>query len=118
MEDVCANEVIDENKVLESKAFLEADAIIQQQADTFRVLSDPTRLKIVKALSRVELCVCELAAILELTMPAISYQLRLLRLHRLVRYRKAGKMVYYSLDDSHILSLLQITEDHIAESGN
>ena len=84
-------------------------------SETFKVLSDPTRLKIVVALAKEELCVCDIAALLKMTDSAISHQLRVLRSLRLVRHRKNGKMVYYTLDDEHIEDLIRIAMRHVAE---
>lgn len=77
----------------------------QRLAETFKTLGDPTRIKIIHALSQTELCVCDLAELLEMTQSAISHQLRVLRNNRLVKYRKEGRTVYYSLDDEHIVLL-------------
>ncbi len=84
-------------------------------AETFKVLSDPTRLKIVLALLRAELCVLDIAAILGITESGVSHQMRLLKTLRLVRHRKEGKMVFYSLDDEHIEDLIRVGERHVGE---
>ena len=85
-------------------------------AELFKALSDPTRLKIVIALAKEELCVCDIAALLGMTDSAISHQLRPLRNRRLVKYRKDGKMAYYSLDDKHIEDLIHIAARHVSGS--
>jgi ArsR family transcriptional regulator, lead/cadmium/zinc/bismuth-responsive transcriptional repressor len=85
-------------------------------AATFAVLGDPTRVRLLDALAQRELCVCELAELVRLTESAVSHQLRLLRSLRLVRSRRAGRMVYYALDDGHIRSLLTQGRRHIEES--
>ena len=74
-------------------------------SEIFKTLGDPTRLRILQALSQEELCVCDLVEVLEMTQSAVSHQLRVLRDQRLVKYRKEGKMVFYSLDDEHIINL-------------
>lgn len=84
-------------------------------AETFKLLGDPTRLRVVYALSRGELCVCDLAAMLGVGATAISNHLRLLRNMRLVRYRRQGKLVYYTLDDAHIGQLLSICLNQVQE---
>lgn len=89
---------------------------ILQMAETFKLLGDPTRLKLVHALSKGELCVCDLAAMLGVGSTAISNHLRLLRSMRLVSYRRAGKMAYYSLADGHITRLLTEGLDHVQEA--
>ena len=82
-------------------------------AETFKILSDGTRIKILQALSQEELCVCDLAEVVEMSQSSVSHQLRLLRTARLVKFRKAGKMVYYSLDDEHIVQLFSQGLAHI-----
>lgn len=82
-------------------------------AETFKTLGDGTRIKIVHALSRAELCVGDLAALLEMSPSAISHQLRILRNLKLVKYKKEGKMVFYSLDDEHIIGLFNQGLEHI-----
>ena len=84
-------------------------------ADTFAVLGDPTRVRLVDALSHGELCVSDLADLIGLTESAVSHQLRLLRSLRIVRARRAGRLVYYQLDDAHIRTLLDQGRRHIEE---
>ena len=86
-------------------------------AETFKVLGDVTRVRMLDALSRAELCVGALAALLGLTESAISHQLRLLRNMRLVRSRRAGRMIFYMLDDEHIVKLFRQGLDHVQESS-
>lgn len=82
-------------------------------AETFNLLGDPTRLRVVQALSRGELCVCDLASMLGVGRTAISNHLRLLRTMRLVTYRREGKLAYYSLTDDHIKNLLSECLEHV-----
>ena len=84
-------------------------------SELFQVLADETRTKIIYLLSLQELCVCDLADLLELSMPAVSHHLRLLKAMRLVKYRRDGKQVYYSLDDGHIVELIRQAQEHYAE---
>jgi len=91
-----------------------AEAVVTL-AETFKVLGDPTRLRIVFALSRDELCVCDLANVLGVSQSVVSHSLRALRQMRLVRYRKEGKIAYYVLDDEHIGSLLGQGFRHVQE---
>ena len=84
-------------------------------ADTFAVLGDPTRVRLVDALAHGELCVSDLAAVVGLTESAVSHQLRLLRGMRLVRARRAGRLMYYTLDDDHIIELLRLALTHVQE---
>jgi DNA-binding transcriptional ArsR family regulator len=85
-------------------------------ADTFRVLGDPTRVRMLDALSGGELCVCDIASLVGISESAVSHQLRLLRGMRLVRPRRAGRLVYYAVDDQHILELLKQASTHVEES--
>jgi DNA-binding transcriptional ArsR family regulator len=85
-------------------------------ADTFRILGDITRVRILDALSHAELCVCDLATLLDLSESAVSHQLRLLRGMRLVRPRRDGRMVFYALDDQHITRLFQEGLGHVGET--
>jgi DNA-binding transcriptional ArsR family regulator len=84
-------------------------------SEIFKVLGDETRTKILYLLAQERLCVCDLAVILEMTLPAISHHLRLLKALRLVKFQREGKMVYYSLDDDHILNLIREAQAHFAE---
>jgi len=86
-------------------------------AETFRALGDPTRVRMLDALSHGELCVCDLAAVLKLSQSAVSHQLRLLRGLRLVRARREGRMVFYALDDRHIITLFRQTLRHVREAA-
>jgi DNA-binding transcriptional ArsR family regulator len=88
---------------------------IDAVSEVFRLLGDPTRVRIVDALSHGERCVCDLATLVGLTESATSHQLRLLRASRLVRVRRAGRMAYYSLDDHHVAGLVHDTRKHVEE---
>ena len=88
---------------------------VEALAETFRVLGDPSRLRIVDALSGGELCVCDIAAVAGISESAVSHQLRLLRGMRLVRPRRAGRQVFYALDDQHIVELLRQALSHVEE---
>lgn len=85
-------------------------------ADFFKMFSDSTRIRIIAALLNNEMCVCDIAFLLNMTKSAISHQLRMLRQTKLVKYRKKGKIVYYSLDDEHIKSIVEIGLLHINEN--
>jgi ArsR family transcriptional regulator, lead/cadmium/zinc/bismuth-responsive transcriptional repressor len=103
------------NTVAMRKEHLDTDTLISM-TETFRVLGDITRLKICLALSRQELCVGEIADLLNLTDSAVSHQLRMMKTMRLVRYRRAGKMSYYTLDDEHIEQLISLGLRHVSEN--
>ncbi|MEF9920593.1 MAG: metalloregulator ArsR/SmtB family transcription factor [Erysipelotrichaceae bacterium] len=83
----------------------------------FKMFSDPTRLKILSVLFQGELCVCDLAAILEMSHSAVSHQLSVLRTNRIIKFRKVGKNVYYALDDEHIELIYNAGLTHILEDG-
>lgn len=100
------------NKV--KKEALSFDEIIEM-ADTFKLFADSSRLKIICSILNNELCVCDLCEILELTQSNVSHQLQLLRTSKLVKYRKEGKQVYYSLKDEHIEKIIKMALQHIRE---
>jgi ArsR family transcriptional regulator len=112
---VCDVTFVNEGNVEAVRRVMKPDRTLERIAETFAVLGDPTRVKIVFALSQRELCVCDMARLLGLTEPAVSHHLRLLRNLRLVKYQRKGKMVYYSLDDDHIERLLTMGLEHIEE---
>lgn len=109
----CEEIIIDEDKVKQAQHVLLDGLTATYLADTFKALADPTRIRIISILACTELCVCDLAATLGMTQSAVSHQLRLMRQMRLVKNRKKGRMVYYSLDDKHIHDLFQRGLEHI-----
>lgn len=113
--EVCETSCIDHAKVSSVAAVMKSERTMQRIAETFDALGDPTRTKIIFALSVAELCVCDIACLLSTTRSAVSHQLRLLRNLRLVKYRKEGKMVFYSLDDEHITRLFNECLRHVEE---
>jgi DNA-binding transcriptional ArsR family regulator len=82
-------------------------------SEIFKILGDPTRMRIVAALRIKELCVGDIAALMEISLSGVSHQLGLLKRHRIVKTRRDGKMMYYSLDDDHIVTLIDIALNHI-----
>lgn len=114
-DDACEVEYVDEAKVKKVKKAMKSPEKIAALAETFKVLGDPTRLKIAFALSAEELCVCDLANLLGASQSAVSHSLRVLRQMRLVKFRREGKIAFYSLDDGHIASLLGEGIRHIEE---
>ena len=112
---LCEVEHLDPNATEARRARLIPAAAVEALAETFRVLGDPTRIRIIEVLAGGELCVCDIAAVVEISESAVSHQLRLLRNMRLVRARRAGRQVYYTLDDRHILSLFQQGLRHVTE---
>jgi ArsR family transcriptional regulator, lead/cadmium/zinc/bismuth-responsive transcriptional repressor len=103
--------------VAEVRAALPESTTLERLAETFKALGDPTRVRMLTALSRAELCVCDLATLLGATESAISHQLRLLRSLRVVRARRDGRMVFYRLDDDHVVRLLAQARAHVEEAG-
>jgi ArsR family transcriptional regulator len=103
------------NELIVRRAFLLPASTVGAIAETFRVLGDPTRIRILDALSAGELCVCDIATFVGISDSAVSHQLRLLRGMRLVRTRRAGRQVFYSLDDQHIVQLMRLAVTHVQE---
>lgn len=110
---VCVTHATDEGTLKRLKKSLEGEKDIDLLANTFKALSDSTRLKIIYTLSKSQLCVCDIASILGMTQSAISHQLKILRDMKLVKFRKEGKLVIYSLDDSHVLGLFEQGFNHV-----
>ena len=112
-EDRCEIYHIDEGAVRQAQGQLVDGLAATQLSELFRALSDPTRVRIVSALLAGELCVCDISTTLGMTQSAISHQLRVLRQLHLVKNRKAGRTVYYSLDDDHVSALFQKGMEHV-----
>ena len=112
---VCGVTYIDEKKILKVQKNFPDETIINDTSEILKVLGDPTRLRIVMALTKEELCVCDLSALANVSVSAVSHQLRLLRGQRLVKFRKQGKMVYYSLADEHINKIIAAALEHAEE---
>ncbi|MDR3270199.1 MAG: metalloregulator ArsR/SmtB family transcription factor [Peptococcaceae bacterium] len=113
--DRCECNIIHEDVIMDVRRHMPEDEILLNLADLFKVFSDSTRVKILCALQHSEMCVCDIAALLNMTKSAISHQLRVLRQTRLVKYRKEGKVVYYSLDDEHVGNIFEQGLVHICE---
>jgi DNA-binding transcriptional ArsR family regulator len=99
------------------KTSIPAERSLYRLADFFRVFGDFTRMKILFALFSSEMCVYDIAALLEMQQSAVSHQLRVLKQAGLVKYRKAGKVVYYSLEDEHVQEMFQLALVHLKEKG-
>lgn len=115
-EDVCELKQTSPDAIREVRETLMSDRAAAALAATFSVLGDPTRVRLLDALARRELCVCELAELIGSSDSAVSHQLRLLRSLRLVRSRRSGRMIFYRLDDDHIRQLLDQSRRHIEET--
>lgn len=113
--DACEILFIDEGKVENVRKAMKAAETISLLAETFKILGDPTRIKIAFALSKEELCVCDIANLLGVSQSAVSHSLRTLRQMKLVKFRREGKIAYYSLDDDHISNLLDEGFRHVEE---
>lgn len=109
------SEFVDGPKVRRVRKAMKSHAAVLLLAETFKILGDPTRIKIAYALARQELCVRDIATLFELSESAVSHSLRSLRQMKLVRVRKDGKVAYYTLDDEHITHLLDEGFRHVEE---
>ncbi|HYM00873.1 MAG TPA: metalloregulator ArsR/SmtB family transcription factor [Blastocatellia bacterium] len=106
---------VDERRVKRVQRAMKPIEVVTALAEMFKILGDPTRMRIAFALSREELCVCDLAHLLGVSQSAVSHSLRSLRQMRLVRFRKEGKTVYYSLDDDHVAHMIDDGLRHVEE---
>jgi ArsR family transcriptional regulator len=111
----CETHAIHEDLVAQVRRQMQTDDVFVSLAELFAAMGDPTRVRLIYALAQRELCVCDLAAVLGLSVSAVSHQLRLLRSLRLVKYRREGRLAYYSLDDGHVEMLLRQGLDHVAD---
>ncbi|MFC1883201.1 ArsR/SmtB family transcription factor [Thermodesulfobacteriota bacterium] len=114
-EELCGVRVVQLQRVDRARGDAIPEKELNRLALTYRVLGDPTRLKIVMALGGGEMCVCDLAAFLGLSESAVSHQLRRLRELALVKNRRDGQILYYSLDDAHVADLLNVGLEHVRE---
>lgn len=112
---LCDCDVIHADVVEEVKEKMPEENVLYDLADFFKVLGDSTRVKIMWALDEREMCVCDLAVLLNMTKSAISHQLRSLKQANLVKFRKEGKIVFYSLSDDHVKEIFEKGLEHIKE---
>ena len=115
VKDSCEVDFVDAAKVNAVRKAMKPPEAVHLLAETFKILGDPTRIKIAFALAREELCVCDIANLLGVSQSAVSHSLRTLRQMKLVRFRKVGKIAYYRLDDDHIATLLDEGFRHVEE---
>lgn len=113
--DICEVPFVDEEKVAAVRGVMKPEAVFFSMAEIFKALSDPTRVKILFALSRHELCVCDIANLLGKSSSNVSHQLRVLRNMKLVKFRKEGKSAYYSLSDEHVRHIFREGLKHAEE---
>ncbi|MBH1940237.1 helix-turn-helix transcriptional regulator [Mobilitalea sibirica] len=111
----CDCDVIHADVVEDVKEYMPEEELLYDLADFFKVFGDSTRIKILWALDRSEMCVCDLAVLLNMTKSAISHQLKTLRQEKLVKSRRDGKIIFYSLLDEHVKNILEIGLEHIQE---
>lgn len=114
-DEFCSCDIVHENVIEMVRAKMPQEEKLYDLAELFKVFGDTTRVKIISALFEAEMCVCDIAELLHMTQSAISRQLRVLRQARLVKHRKEGKVVFYSLDDEHIKTIFNQGLEHILE---
>ena len=112
---LCSSTIIHEEILIQVRNGLTDEALLRKMAEMFKVMNDPTRLRIINALLLSEMCVCDIAALMDMTQPTISHHLKIMRQSELIKYRRDGKVVYYSLDDEHIGRLFQTGLEHARE---
>jgi ArsR family transcriptional regulator, lead/cadmium/zinc/bismuth-responsive transcriptional repressor len=115
VDDTCLVECVHSDNVERVNAKMESDDNLFELAELFKAFGDSTRIRILHALSFSELCVCDLAQLLNMSSSAVSHQLRVLRGQKIVKYRKDGKNVIYSLVDSHVSTLMEQGLQHVKE---
>ncbi|MGD9175220.1 MAG: metalloregulator ArsR/SmtB family transcription factor [Desulfobacterales bacterium] len=111
----CQVRVIHMDRVEQARRDTVSEKEIERLSSIYKILGDPSRLKIVMALKNVEMCVCDLAAFVGLSESAVSHQLRRFRDLALVKSRREGQVIYYSLDDEHVAELLNVGLEHVSE---
>jgi len=114
-DDICEIECINEEAVKQVKSDMLDVKVLLEISENYKIFGDLTRLKILVALYQRELCVCDLSAVLEANQSTISHQLRILRSKNLVKFRKEGKMAYYSLADDHVIKIIEMGVEHATE---
>jgi ArsR family transcriptional regulator len=110
--EMCEVRCLNPNKVKRISKLLPENDAFARLSDLFQLLSDPNRIKILYSLSREEVCVCDLSVLLGMSESAISHQLRLLRALRLVKSKRDGRAIYYSLTDDHVTKVLEMCLEH------
>lgn len=117
--DACAVDVVDAEKVELATDRLPASSEVSAIAELFKLLGDPTRLRILYALLEAgELCVCDLSAVVGAPETSVSHALRLLRMAGVVRSRRAGRMAYYTIDDHHVRLVLDLAAEHLRHESS
>ena len=111
----CENTVVHQDIVSKVEENLPQEEFLYDLAELFKIFGDSTRIRILYVLFESEMCVCDIAALLNMTQSAISHQLRVLKQARLVKYRREGKTVFYSLADGHVRTIIDQGMEHVAE---
>ena len=111
----CQDEIVHTDTLAAVRAQLPPDELLYDLAELFKIFGDSTRVKILYALLQNELCVCDIAGLLDVSQSAVSHQLRVLKASKLVKFRREGKVVFYSLADDHVMSILSQGMEHIEE---
>lgn len=115
--EVCQEECFHPEMLEKAKKAMMSEEALRDLAELFKALGDHTRARILNALYHAELCVCDLTLLLEMNQSAVSHQLRVLRAGKIVKSRKEGKNVFYSLDDEHVQKLIELGFQHVTETG-
>jgi len=113
--EVCSCNIIHQEAVDKVNQLMPKDETLYELAELFKVFGDTTRTKILYVLLESEMCVCDIAHLLNMTQSAISHQLKILKYSRLVKFRREGKIVYYSLDDEHVKQIFDLGLVHLKE---
>lgn len=116
--DACQTKFVHRNTIQAVRDAVPGDAELNELADFFRIFGDSTRIKILCALTVSEMCVCDLSELLEVSQSAMSHQLKTLRQAGLVKHRRAGKTVFYSLKDDHVKKIFDMGVEHLGESDD
>jgi len=114
-DDICGTTIVHETEVARARSKMSDDSVLCALGDFFRTFGDSTRVRIVSALTSGELCVCDIAAALDMTVSAISHQLRVLRQAKIVHTRRDGKQIFYSIADEHVGILFSVGLEHVME---
>ena len=111
----CQVDIVHEDVITAVRAKLPPEELLYDLAELFKIFGDSTRIRILYALLESELCVCDIAKLINASQSAVSHQLRVLKASKLVKFRREGKIVFYSLADDHVLSILSQGMEHIEE---
>lgn len=117
IEDRCENDCVHQAEVTRAKAKMPDEGMLSNLGDFFKTFGDSTRIRIVAALISGELCVCDIAAALDMSVSAVSHQLRMLRQSKIVRTRRDGKQIFYSIEDTHVVILFSVGLEHLREEA-